>query len=149
MEAERVHSLSPTGRRVRVAMTLIAAALLVAGSLWGEDDHFPFGPFKMYASAVDPDAPTEDTRVEGVDASGALILITPANSGIRRAEFEGQLPRFADQPELLRAVADAYHRRNPQAPPLTELRVVIRWHEVRDFEVTGAWEEEVVATWRP
>ena len=44
---------------------------------------------------------------------------------------------------------EAYQRRNPQAPPLTEIRVVIRWHEVRDFQVTGEWEDEVVATWRP
>lgn len=142
-------TLTRRGRYVRVAVTLLTAGLLLAGTLWGDDDHFPFGPFKMYASAVDPDAPAEDTRVEAIDVHGDLVLITPGNSGIRRAEFEGQLPRFAAAPQLLQAVADAYQRRNPQAAPLQELRVVIRWHEVRDFEVTGQWEEEVVATWRP
>jgi hypothetical protein len=144
-----VTPLTSRGRLIRVAVTLLASALLLAGTLWGEDDHFPFGPFKMYASAVDPDAPARDTRVEATDEAGATLLITPANTGIRRAEFEGQLGRFADEPELLATVADAYQRRNPQAPPLREIQIVVRWHEVQDFEVTGAWQDEVVATWRP
>jgi hypothetical protein len=144
-----METLTSRGMWVRLAVTLAGAALLLAGTLWGEDDHFPFGPFKMYASAVDPDAPAEDTRVEATDASGAVVLVTPENTGIRRAEFEGQLGRFRDEPALLQTVADAYERRNPDAPPLRELRLVIRWHEVRDFEVTGRWEDEVVATWQP
>jgi hypothetical protein len=145
----RTQTLPSRGVWVRLAVTLAGAALLLAGTLWGDDDHFPFGPFKMYASAVDPDAPAEDTRVEALDTSGATVLVTPENTGIRRAEFEGQLGRFREQPALLQTVADAYERRNPTAPPLRELRLVIRWHEVRDFEVTGEWDEEVVATWRP
>lgn len=144
-----METLPKAGRAVRVVITMVAAAALVAGTVWGEDDHFPFGPFKMYASAVDPDAPTRDTRVEAVDARGDRLLITPANTGIRRAEFEGQLGRLTRSPELLVTVADAYEDRNPQAPPLREVRIVVRWHEVRDFEVTGEWTEEVVATWQP
>lgn len=130
-------------------VTMLAAGLLLAGSLWGEDDHFPFGPFKMYASAVDPDAPARDTRVEAVDVHGGLVPVTPANTGIRRAEFEGQLGRFEQEPELLRTVAEAYRRHNPDAPAWREVRVVVRWHQVRDFEVTGEWQEEVVASWHP
>jgi hypothetical protein len=145
----RIETLTPRGRWVRLAVTVVGAALLIAGSLWGDDDHFPFGPFKMYASAVDPDAPAEDTRVEGVGESGEVVLITPENTGIRRAEFEGQLGRFREEPALLATVVDAYASRNPDAPPLAEVRIVVRWHEVRDFEVTGNWTEEVVATWQP
>lgn len=132
-----------------MAVTLVAAALLVAGTVWGEDDHFPFGPFKMYASAVDPDAPVIDTRVEAVDLAGGTVLITPGNTGIRRAEFEGQLGRFAGDPGLLAAVVDGYARRNPEAPALREVRVVSRWHEIRDFRPTGVWRDEVVAAWVP
>jgi hypothetical protein len=131
-----------------VAVTLVAGALLLVGTLWGEDDHFPFGPFKMYASAVDPDAPAEDTRLEATDADGGTVLLTPANTGFRRAEYEGQLGRFREDPTLLATVVDAYQRRNPAAPPLREVQIVVRWHEVRDFEVTGEWEDEVVAVWQ-
>lgn len=144
-----MQTLTPRGRWLRLGATVVAAGLLLAGTLWGEDDHFPFGPFKMYASAVDPDAPTEDTRVEVVDVHGAVVLVTRQNSGIRRAEFEGQLGRFQEDPALLQVVADAYRSQNPDAPALREIRIVVRWHEVRDFEVTGVWEDEVVARWRP
>jgi hypothetical protein len=144
-----VTPLSRPGRQVRVVATVLAGVLLLAGTLWGEDDHFPFGPFKMYASAVDPDAPAADTRLEATDAAGTIVMLTPATTGIRRAEIEGQLPQVRTEPELLQTAVDAYHRRNPDAPRLREVRVVVRWHEVRDFEPTGEWEEEVVATWRP
>jgi hypothetical protein len=142
-------TLSTPGRAVRLVATLAAGLLLVAGSVWGQDDHFPFGPFKMYASAVDPDAPAADTRLEAVDARGGVVLLTPDNTGFRRAELEGQLDRFRQDPALLATVLDAYRRRHPAAAPTREVRVVVRWHEVRDFEVTGAWQDELVASWRP
>jgi hypothetical protein len=142
-------TLSTPGRTVRLVATLAAGLLLVAGSVWGQDDHFPFGPFKMYASAVDPDAPAADTRLEAVDARGGVVLLTPDNTGFRRAELEGQLDRFRQDPALLATVLDAYRRRHPAAAPTREVRVVVRWHEVRDFEVTGAWQDELVASWRP
>jgi hypothetical protein len=144
-----METLSTTGRAVRILVTLLAGGLLAAGSLWGEDDHFPFGPFKMYASAAAPDAPTIDTRLEATNVNGETVLLTERNTGIRRAEIEGQMGRFRREPELLRVARDAYHHRNPHAPALVEIRVVIRWHEVRDFRPTGEWSEEVVAAWEP
>src|SRR5918993_875082 len=59
--------LSPVGRMVRVVVTVIAGALLLAGTVWGTDDHFPFGPFSMYAGVNPPNEPAPDTRVEGVE----------------------------------------------------------------------------------
>lgn len=144
-----VETLTKTGRAVRVTVTLVVVGLLVASALWGEDDHFPFAPFKMYAGAADPDAPTVDTRLEAVDAEGDEFLLNRLNAGVRRAELEGQRSRFERDPSLLASITDAYHKRNPQAPRLQEVRIVVRWHEVRDFEVTGEYDEEVVATWQP
>jgi hypothetical protein len=141
--------LSTPGRAVRLVATAAAAALLLAGTVWGTDDHFPFGPFKMYSSAAEPDAPAGDARLEAVGPGGEVVRLTPDNTGIRRAEFEGQLARFRQRPELLAAVLAAYRDRNPAAPEPREVRLVVRWHEVRDFEVTGAWRDEVVARWRP
>lgn len=144
-----VTSLTTRAKAVRVLVTLIAGVLLVLGTFWGEDDHFPFGPFKMFASAEEADSPTVDTRLEATDAEGRTVLLTVRNTGIRRAEIEGQRDQIVQTPKLLQATVDAYHRRNPAAPPLQEVRVVIRWHEVRDFQPTGEWEDEVVATWQP
>jgi hypothetical protein len=144
-----METLSAPERAIRVIITLVAGGLLLAGTLWGEDDHFPFGPFKMYASAADPDAPTIDTRLEATDVNGETVLLTERNTGIRRAEIEGQMGRFRRDPELLQVAHDAYRQRNPHAPALVEIRVVVRWHEVRNFRPTGTWTEEVVAAWEP
>jgi hypothetical protein len=141
--------LSTGGRVWRLAATLVAGGLLLAGTIWGTDDLFPFGPFTMYAGAADPSQPTIDTRLEATDAHGHTVVLTERNTGIRRAEIEGQLSRIEADPALLRVAADAYEHRNPHAPQLSEIRVVIRWHEIRDFQPTGEWTEEVVATWQP
>jgi hypothetical protein len=144
-----METLSSRGRVWRLAVTFVAGALLLAGTIWGTDDHFPFGPFTMYAGAADPNQPTIDTRLEATDEHGGTVLLTERNTGIRRAEIEGQLGRIEREPELLEVALRAYERRNPHAPQLTEVRVVIRWHEIRDFRPTGDWTEDVVATWRP
>ena len=141
-------TLTPRGRAVRVLVTLVGGALLLAGTVWGQDDHFPFGPFRMYAGVNPPDEPAPDTRVEGVDTTGTVVVLTEGNSGIRRAEFEGQQPRYVAEPVLLRQAATAYAERNPSAPALVEVRIVTRWHGIVDSRPTGTWTDEVVARWR-
>jgi hypothetical protein len=144
-----METLTPRARRTRVLVTLLGVALLLAGSLWGSDDHFPFGPFSMYAGVNRLDDPAPDTRVEGTDATGATILLTEQNSGIKRAEIEGQIDRLRKNPSLLASVATAYAERNPGQPALTEVRVVIRWHELDGGKPTGVYRDEVASTWRP
>jgi hypothetical protein len=140
--------LTGTGRAIRVAVTLVVVGLLLAGTVGGSDDHFPFGPFRMYAGVNAPNEPAPDTRVEAVTVDGATVALTERNSGIRRAEIEGQTGRYAADPELLREVADAYAARNPGAPALVEVRIVVRWHEIRDSRPAGTWRDEVLVTWR-
>lgn len=140
-------SLTERGRRLRLTATLIAAALLLAGTLRGQDDDFPFGPFRMYATAPGADQPAPDTRVEGVDAGGALIALTERNSGIRRAEIEGQQSRYVREPALLRQVAEAYASQNPGSPALVEVRIVIHWHGIAHSRPTGHDWDETVVSW--
>jgi hypothetical protein len=135
------------GRAARIAVTLLAFALLLAGSLWGDDDEFPFGPFRMYSTVPDVNAPARDTRLEATDDLGTVVLLTERNTGIRRAEIEGQMDRFRKNPELLRAVATAYAKRNQQAPRLRQVRIVIRWHDILEGVPTGTWHDEVVTMW--
>ncbi|MGI5213258.1 hypothetical protein [Plantactinospora sp. CA-290183] len=141
-------ALTSRGRALRVGITLIAGALLLTGTLRGSDDHFPFGPFRMYAGSNPPDDPAPDTRVEGVDATGAVIGLDETRTGIRRAEIEGQQARYVAEPTLLRQVADAYAERQPAAPALVEVRIVVRWHGVRDGRPTGTSTDETVVRWR-
>lgn len=143
-----VRRLSPRGRFLRVAVALVGAALLLAGTLAGQDDDFPFGPFRMYATADKLNAPVHDTRLHAVDASGRHLQLTDGQTGFRRAELEGQLPRIQQHPELLGAIATAYHRRQPDAPRLVRIDVVVRLLALHDGEPTGAYTERTEATWR-
>ncbi|MGC9667911.1 hypothetical protein ACNTMW_15310 [Planosporangium sp. 12N6] len=142
-------SLTQRGRRWRMVATLTVAGLLLAGTVAGSDDDFPFGPFRMYASADNPDAPVADTRIEAIDTAGNRRTLTETDTGIRRAEIEGQLDRFAANPSRLSTVARAYQRRNPGAAPLVRISVVVRWHEVRDGRPTGHSWDDTTVVWRP
>lgn len=142
-----VERLSRRGLAVRVLATVIGAALLLGGTLRGSDDDFPFGPFSMFAGVNRLDDPAPDTRVEAVAADGTRLLLTERNTGIRRAEIEGQMDRMATDPALLAAVVRAYQERHPTAPRLVSATVVVRWHELKGGEPTGVYRDEVRASW--
>ena len=142
-----VTTLTERGRAVRAVLTLAGLVLLLAGTLAGQDDDFPFGPFRMYSTAPDPNGAARDTRVEGVDAAGTVVAITEANSGIRRAEIEGQQAAYTADPARLAQVAAAYAEHTPDAAPLREVRIVVRWHGVEDSRPTGTSRDETVARW--
>jgi hypothetical protein len=141
-------TLSPGGRRSRVLVTLVAVVLLLAGTVWGSDDDFPFGPFRMFAGVNGANEDAPDPRVEGLDATGAMVALTERTTGIRRAEVEALQQQYVADPQLLRDVAEAYSRRNPGAPRVVEVRLVMRWHEIRTSRPTGRFRDEVLAVWR-
>jgi len=140
--------LTAAGRRARVAVTLAVAALTLAGTLVGQDDDFPFGPFRMYSTRDDPDGTVVSTRVEARDASDRLRTVDERSTGLRRAEVEGQVRRFVADPELLGTLSRAHDRLRPDEPPFTEVQVVERVYELRDSRATGKESERVVVTWR-
>lgn len=125
-------------------------ALLVAGTVVGQDDDFPFGPFRMYSTS---NRTTGNVTVLSLEARTATsgwfeVQPVPATVGMNRAEFEGQQPRFIEHPELLGAVANSYHRLNPAGEPWTELRLIREATEVVDRVPTGEVTEEVLAEWK-
>nr|WP_204331511.1 hypothetical protein [Geodermatophilus sabuli] len=139
-----VLALPRTGRRVRLAASAVVLALLLGGTLWGNDSEFPFGPFRMYSTRADPDRPVVSTRVVGLTAAGEEVRLSGGEVGLRRAEFEGQLPRLVDQPELLGLLADSYAGQHPDADPLVEVRVVQRRYELEDGRRTGEVTDSVL-----
>lgn len=141
-------TLTRRGRAVRLTATALGFALLLVGTVRGTDDDFPFGPFRMYSTSDPPDAPAPDTRVEGVDRTGAVVELGQDATGIRRAEIEGQQGRYATDPALLRQVADAYAQRHPGAPELVEVRIVVRWYDIRGGRPTGRWSDETAVRWQ-
>jgi hypothetical protein len=140
--------LTAAGRRARVGITLVLAALTLAGTAVGQDDDFPFGPFRMYSTRDAPDGTVVSTRVEAVDVAGRLQVVDERSTGLRRAEVEGQVRRFRDDPELLGALSAAHDRLRPDEPPYAEVRVVERVYQLRGSRPTGQESERVVASWR-
>lgn len=142
-----IERLSSTGRAIRVTVALVITALMIAGNQWGEDDHFPFGPFKMYSSSDPPDKPIPDTRVLAVNAAGERIRLSLGNTGFRRAEVEGQIPRLEANPRLLAALAEAYHRYRPDRPRIVRIEIVVRWWELDGVRTTGEYVDETKVVW--
>jgi hypothetical protein len=143
-----MESLTARGRLLRVVVTFVGAGLLLAGTLVGSDDNFPFGPFRMYATTDRLDAPVAEALVVAVDAAGTELILTENETGFRRAEVEGQMTRFTADPARLRLVVDAYHRRNPDRPPLTAISIVIRRHEMTGGRPTGVDTDETLVNWQ-
>jgi hypothetical protein len=141
--------LSPRGRVTRVAVTLVVVVLTFAGTIAGNDNHFPFAPFQMFSIADDPNQPIMVLRTDGIDVTGARIELDERNAGVRRAEIEAQIDRFKADPSLLRSVQDAYAARNPGRPPLVEVDIVEVQHHLRNARPTGVITEVVLARWRP
>jgi len=139
--------LDERGRRARTALTVAVAGLVLAGTFVGQDDDFPFGPFRMYSTRDDPDGTVVSTRVEAVDRTGTVRAVDERSTGLRRAEVEGQVARFRARPELLGALAAAHRRLRPHEPPFVELRVVEQAYALRDSRPTGGSTERVVARW--
>jgi hypothetical protein len=142
-------SLSPAGRRRRGVATGAALVLLLLGTTVGEDDHFPFGPFRMYSISNDVDGRVTSLRVKGRVAGGPERVIPFAEFGLRRAELQGQVSRFYrdDWDQLLVHLVDAYRRFNPRGEGLTELRLLYEVNSLRDGRPV-AYSEETLATWR-
>jgi hypothetical protein len=136
--------LSPVARIARLVAALAVLAVVLAGTVWGDDDAFPFGPFRMYSTRADPNAAVVSTRVVGLTTAGEEVRLSGGQVGLRRAEFEGQLPRIATHPELLGLLADSYAAKNPGAEPLVEVQVVQRHFELSGGQQTGAFDDRVV-----
>lgn len=133
---------------MRLAGTVAVLVLLLAGTAWGQDDHFPFGPFKMYSRATKTTGRITWPRLEGRDATGRVHDISAGDVGLRRAELEGQLPRFRRDPELLGALATAWANRHPDRPALVEVRLLARSQRIVDSKRVGKPTERLVLQWR-
>jgi hypothetical protein len=135
------------GVAARLAAVVVFGGLLLAGTVVGEDDAFPFGPFRMYSTTDSLDAPVKSTRMEAVDADGRRLPLRGTEVGLRRAEIEGQMARFRAEPRLLRSLATAYRNRNPHRPRLARIEIITRHIELRDGKPTGGHTDTVDVAW--
>ena len=133
-----------TGRRVRMASVVLVLALVVGGSLWGSDHDFPFGPFRMYATSGRVNGAVRTAALVGV-VGGRTFAIQPEAVGVRRAELEGQYPRFEHDPKVLASQARAYQRSGVRLDELRLVEVVRRLH---DRKRVGKSTSRVLVVWK-
>ena len=139
--------LTTTGRRVRAGISALVLILLLVGTFWGEDDNFPFGPYRMYSTRNEPNGTINAVKLRGINEFGEEFDIPTKTLGLRPAEINGQITRFEDDSLLASHLAESYHRFNPDKPPLVQLEVI---HTIYEFEggkpvssselVRGTWE---------
>jgi hypothetical protein len=139
--------VTAVGRRVRLLLTLAVAAVLVAGTFYGQDDWFPVGPFRMYATASRTTGSVTVPVLTGVAEDGRTFEVRAGELGLRRAELEGRMPRLRSEPELLAELVSVYEERWPGAPRLVELRVDLHARRVVDRVVQDGEEVTTVARW--
>ena len=148
-ELDEPVELSTAGKRSRLAVAAIIFGLLTVGAFVGSDDHFPLGPFRMYATSSQATGEVAvvalQMKTEGSDWT--LVRPSPGTVGMNVAEFEGQLPRFMEDPDLLAAVAASRSAMHPEEPEWTDLRIVRQATVVVDKVPTGEVVETVLAEW--
>lgn len=135
------------GKRVRVAAGLLVGALLCWGTFWGDDDNFPFGPFRMYSTKQSLDGNVRATEVDGLTRSGVWVGIRFDDFGLRRADIEGQLIKLAQPPlEVLEAMDEAYANFQRGSEDFVALRLRERTIDIEDglpvdetVETLGVW----------
>ena len=147
LPTDEVVRLSARARLVRLIIGAAILALTLGGTILGDDEAFPFGPFRMYSTRADPDTPVSSTRVVGMTDDGAEVRLSGGEVGLRRAEFEGQVPRLVDDPELLGLLAQTYADNHPDAEPLVAVAIIVRRFELRDGERTGSYIDDTVVTY--
>lgn len=138
--------LSDTGSRARAITTIAVIGALLAGGFFGDDDHFPFGPMRMYSTTNEVDGPVSSIHLEGTTVDGEIVTIKINSIGMRPAELDGQIPRFRADPSLMRYVLETYERTNPEGYDLESLRLIRGIHQLEDRKEVS-YSEELIAEW--
>ncbi|HKA03326.1 MAG TPA: hypothetical protein VKD67_03325 [Acidimicrobiales bacterium] len=130
---------------MRLVLTSLCFAAVLAGSIWGDDIDFPFGPFRMYASSEAVDGPVSHYVLRGRTAGTPETDLAAGDFGVRPAELEGRLGELTADCGLLTQLMSAYDRRHPAGPPLAELSLVRRTQPLDGGQPSGPARDETVA----
>jgi hypothetical protein len=139
--------LTGGGRRVRGVATAVAAVFLLCGSVWGSDDDFPFGPFRMYAGVNDPNGVVISSYLQAVLPGGKAIRVDERGTGLRRAELEAEVDGFVNDPASLSTLAKAHAELHPGEPAYVEVQV-IQLSQHLHHAALSKQTTKVIADWR-
>lgn len=114
--------MSRRGAVARLAAVLVGLTLVIAGTVNGQDDDFPFGPFRMYSTRDNPNGAVRELRVQLLLTTGAVQDVTNASGAPRRAELEGRVGDLAAHPDEVAKLVPFYV--DHASGPVRELRLV-------------------------
>lgn len=136
------------GMHARLAAAIGIALLLLVGTFWGDDDNFPFGPFRMYSTKQELDGEVRVAEIAGLTRDGRWMPLPFSDFGLRRADVEGQLGVLAQPPkEVLADMFVAYDRFGRGNEEIVALRLLERTTHIEDGRPAGET-VEFIATWR-
>ena len=133
-------------RRACAAAAFVVVAGAIAGSVWGQDDHWPLAPFRMYSTTTPPSGSVFIPVFIGRTRAGDHVRITPADVGMRRAEVLGQIRRIRADEHDLQLYAAAYARLHPGAPALASISLVYEIQHLRNG-APERFETRTIASW--
>ena len=142
--------LGVRSRTWRVVALAALTALFVAGSVVGQDDWWPFSPWRMFSTSQAPTGTVIAMGLEvrtATDPTWVTAPVTPETVGLNRAEVEGRSGRIAADPALLATLAASHARLRPLAPRWTVVRLVRRETVVVDRRPTGEVRTTEIARW--
>jgi hypothetical protein len=135
----------------RLALAGLGMVALLHGTLRDSDDYFPFGSMAQYATGHNLNGQTRSTYIEAETEAGGDLVRVPLNAtgtGIGRAEVEGQLGRFIEDPSLMQVIADAFREIHPDRDQYTYMYLKRDVYQLRDGYVVGDPETELLAEWK-
>jgi hypothetical protein len=132
---------------LRLGASALVAVVLIAGTAFGDDDNFPFGPFRMYSTKNELNGTINSVRFHAIDENGRAFDPRSQDFGLRPAEINGRVGRFRADVELLGQLADAYRKAHPDAPDIAELTLSYGIWTLENGRPVS-FEEESLVTWR-
>ena len=132
---------------IRLIAPLVVAALLVLGTWRGDDDNFPFGPFRMYSTAQRLDGEVRALQLWAMDEDGRWTSVLSEEFGLRRADLEGQVGRQAVPPAVVLEHLAATYGRLHGTFPFRALQLRLRIYQLSNGQPVSE-RLEVIGTWR-
>ena len=142
--------LEPAARAWRVALVVVLAVLFAGGTWKGDDDWWPFGPWRMFATSTAPTGGVAVLAIETRTASDAAwrpASINLNSVGLNRAEVEGRVPQMLADPAMLGTLAATHARLRPHDPRWTGVRVVRVVTVIENRRPTGEERRSVLVEW--
>lgn len=142
--------LSSPRKALLTLLLLGLTGLFLAGTVVGQDDWWPFGPWRMFATSTAPSGAIYSLSIEvreGDDASWVPASLTPTAVGLNRAEVEGRIPQMTRDPAMLGTLARSHAELRPHEAAWSAVRVVRTQVLLEGGTPTGEVRRSTLAAW--